>query len=55
MELLITSVHDKSIRGKTAGFSISGKSRYGGASQAAAFLKHFIGIGTFRYFWTNYD
>ena len=41
-ELPITSEHEKSIKGKTADISNSGKSRYGGASQAAAFLKHFI-------------
>ena len=41
-ELPITKEHQKSIKGKVADISNTGKSRYGGASTAAAFLKHFI-------------
>lgn len=41
-ELPITNEHKNSIKGKTADISNSGKIRYGGASQAAAFLKNFI-------------
>ena len=41
-ELPITSEHETSVKGKTADITNSGKSRYGGASQGAAFLKHFI-------------
>lgn len=40
--LPITEEHEKSIKGATADITNSSKSRYGGASQAAAFLKKFI-------------
>lgn len=40
--LPINSEHKKSIKGKVADLSNTGKSRYGGASTAAAFLENFI-------------
>lgn len=41
-ELPINKEHKKSIKGKVADLSNTGKSRYGGASTAAAFLENFI-------------
>ena len=41
-ELPINGEHEKSIKGKVADICNKGKTRYGGASTAAAFLKHFI-------------
>jgi leucyl aminopeptidase len=40
--LPITKEHKESVKGKSADISNSGKSRYGGASQAAAFLERFV-------------
>lgn len=44
-ELPINNEHKKSIKGKVADLSNTGKSRYGGASTAAAFLENFIEKG----------
>lgn len=44
-EMPINEEHEKTIKGKSADISNIGKSRYGGACSAAAFLKHFIEKG----------
>ncbi|OMJ93826.1 hypothetical protein SteCoe_3152 [Stentor coeruleus] len=44
-EMPINEEHEKTIKGKNADISNIGKSRYGGACSAAAFLKHFIEKG----------
>ena len=41
-ELPILEEHKEGIKGAVADISNSGKSRYGGASKAAAFLQNFI-------------
>ncbi|OMJ89670.1 hypothetical protein SteCoe_8122 [Stentor coeruleus] len=41
-EMPINYEHEKAIEGKCADISNTGKSRFGGACNAAAFLKHFI-------------
>ena len=41
-ELPICKEHEEAIKGKVADICNKGKSRYGGASTAAAFLRHFV-------------